>query len=213
MKRGVLPTGNPLDRFDVPGLGRIEVSVIDAANLCIFVRTEDVGIDPLAGVEELQADTALVDRLEAIRATVSRDIGFVTEDVEQEMKVRVNPLLFAVGAARDLQGAEHSRSSRRRITTSCRARSRAARFPRPIPAPDRSAHRSPAASPAPSRTRHSGERAIAARLIASASAIPAAASKCAPASIRVSNQPPVLESAIVGRTARVIMDGSAYLKA
>ena len=96
MKRGVLPTGNPLDSFDVPGLGRIEVSVIDAANLCIFVRTEDVGIDPLTGVDELQANTALVERLEVIRATVSRDIGFVTEDVEQEMKVRVNPLLFAV---------------------------------------------------------------------------------------------------------------------
>jgi len=29
----------------------------------------------------------------------------------------------------------------------------------------------------------------------------------------VSNKPPMLESAIIGRTARVIMDGSAYLKA
>ena len=29
----------------------------------------------------------------------------------------------------------------------------------------------------------------------------------------ISNQPPQLESAILGRTARVIMDGRAYLKA
>jgi len=29
----------------------------------------------------------------------------------------------------------------------------------------------------------------------------------------IGNQPPMLESAILGRTARVIMDGCAYLKA
>src|SRR6185369_4379231 len=97
MSRGVLPTGNAVDKFNVPALGRIDVSVIDAANLCIFVRAENVGIDPLTGIEELQADRALIERLESIRATVSRDIGFITEgDIAEEMRVRVNPLLFAV---------------------------------------------------------------------------------------------------------------------
>jgi len=96
MQRGILPTGNVVDHFDVPGLPRLEASVIDAANLCVFVRAGDVGLDPLAGVEQLQADAALVARLEAIRATVAREIGFVTEDVEFQMQVRLNPLLFVV---------------------------------------------------------------------------------------------------------------------
>jgi 2-methylaconitate cis-trans-isomerase PrpF len=96
MRKGILPTGNVVDRFDVPGLPGLEASVIDAANLCVFVRARDVGLDPLAGVEALQADAALVARLESIRATVASAIGFVTEDVAYQMQVRLNPLLFAV---------------------------------------------------------------------------------------------------------------------
>jgi len=98
MRKGLLPTGNVVDRFDVPGLPGLEASVVDAANLCVFVRARDVGVDPQVGIEELQADAALVARLEAIRATVSRDIGFVTENVAFQMQVQLNPLLFAVAA-------------------------------------------------------------------------------------------------------------------
>lgn len=98
MKRGLLPTGRALDAFTVPGVGRLQVSVVDAANLCLFVRAEDVGVDPQTGVEALQADGGLIERLEALRATVSREIGFVTADVEHQMRVRVNPLVFVVAA-------------------------------------------------------------------------------------------------------------------
>ena len=38
LKRGLLPTGSPVDSFTVPGIGRLEVSVVDMANLCVFVR-------------------------------------------------------------------------------------------------------------------------------------------------------------------------------
>lgn len=96
MGKGVLPTGNVVDVFDVPGFRRLEASVVDAANLCVFVRAEDVDLNVQRGVEDLQADGALVERLEAIRAEVARAIGYVTEDVAYQMKVRLNPLLFAV---------------------------------------------------------------------------------------------------------------------
>ena len=95
-----------MDRFDVPGIAG-DVSVIDAA-ICIFVRVEDVGIDPQTGVEELQADRASSIGWN-IRATISHDID--SSRATGEMKVRVNPLLFAV--ARDhLQGAEQCRRKR-----------------------------------------------------------------------------------------------------
>jgi len=102
MKRGLLPTGRTVDRVSVTGLGRIEVSIVDAANLCVFVRAADVGLDPTAGIVELQQDRALVARLEAIRAAVARAIGFLEgPDVEEELKTRVNPLLFAVAPPQD----------------------------------------------------------------------------------------------------------------
>jgi 2-methylaconitate cis-trans-isomerase PrpF len=40
----LLPTGNVRDTLDVPDVGKIEVSMIDAANPCVFVRARDVGL-------------------------------------------------------------------------------------------------------------------------------------------------------------------------
>jgi len=98
----VLPTGHPRDEFDVPGLGRIEASVVDAANLHIFVRAKDVGMVLTDSISDMQADASLVLRLEAIRKTVSRDIGFITgENADEELRVSMNPLIFAVNAPVD----------------------------------------------------------------------------------------------------------------
>jgi 2-methylaconitate cis-trans-isomerase PrpF len=213
MKRGVLPTGNVVDRFDVPGLGRIDVSVIDAANLCIFVRVEDVGIDPLTGVEELQADRALIDRLEAIRATVSRDIGFITEgDVVEEMKVRVNPLLFAVAPPTTYKAlnnvvvneADHdilSRSMARRAFSKAH--------------PGTGSIGTSVACGIEGTIAQAAYRGKAERGKSYSVRIghPGGHLEVRAKLDPISNQPPMLESAILGRTARVIMDGCAYLKA
>jgi 2-methylaconitate cis-trans-isomerase PrpF len=212
MNKTVLPTGHAMDRFDVPGLGPVDVSVIDAANLCVFVRCEDVGIDPLAGVEALQADAALIDRLEAIRTTVSREIGFITEgDVAAEMRVRVNPLLFAVAPPRtyralnDIVVDEHehdilSRSMARRAFSKAHpgtgsiGTSVACGIAGTIAA---EAYRGTATRGQSYSVRighPGGHLRVQARLDAA------------------HNRPPVLESAIIGRTARILMDGHAYFK-
>ena len=34
----LLPTGNPIDKLEVPGVGAIDVSIVDAGNPCVFVR-------------------------------------------------------------------------------------------------------------------------------------------------------------------------------
>jgi 2-methylaconitate cis-trans-isomerase PrpF len=213
MNRGILPTGNPVDTFDVPGLGRVQVSVIDAANLCIFVRVEDVGIDPLTGVEELQANTALIDRLEAIRATVSRDIAFITEgDVAEEMRVRVNPLLFAVAPPATYKALNNVTVNERDHDIISRSMARRA-FSK--------AH--PGTGSIGTAVACGIEGTIAAE------AYRGKAERGNSYSVRIghpgghlevrakldalSNKPPMLESAILGRTARVIMDGRAYLKA
>ena len=40
----LFPTGNRRDRFDVPGLGAVEVTCIDAANPFVFVRAAAAGV-------------------------------------------------------------------------------------------------------------------------------------------------------------------------
>jgi len=44
LKRGVLPTGRRRDVLDVPGIGRIECSIVDLANMCVFFRARDLGL-------------------------------------------------------------------------------------------------------------------------------------------------------------------------
>ena len=213
MSRGVLPTGNAVDKFNVPALGRIDVSVIDAANLCIFVRAENVGIDPLTGIEELQADRALIERLESIRATVSRDIGFITEgDIAEEMRVRVNPLLFAVAppttykALNSVVVRQHEHDILSRSMTR-RAFSKAH--------PGTGSIGTAVACGIEGTIAHEAYRGKTGRgesysvRIGHPGGHLEVRAKLSP----LGNEPPRLESAVIGRTARVIMDGRAYLKA
>ncbi|MCC5982940.1 MAG: methylitaconate delta2-delta3-isomerase [Rhodobacteraceae bacterium] len=100
--RGLLPTGAARDRFDVPGIGALEVSVVDMANFLIFVRAADIGMDCAASIYDMQADTALVARLEAVRKVVSAELGFITgPDADAALRVSTNPLIFAVAPPRD----------------------------------------------------------------------------------------------------------------
>jgi 2-methylaconitate cis-trans-isomerase PrpF len=100
----VLPTGRPVDKFAIPGLGKIDVSVVDMANLLLFVRASDIGMDVNASIFDMQADEGLVKRLEAVRKAVSAEIGFITGlDADERLRISTNPLIFAVAPALDYQ--------------------------------------------------------------------------------------------------------------
>ena len=63
----LLPTGRPVDRIDVPGIGMIAMSLVDAANPVCFVRAADLG---LAGTEmpaSLDDDGPLLAGVEQLR--------------------------------------------------------------------------------------------------------------------------------------------------
>jgi 2-methylaconitate cis-trans-isomerase PrpF len=67
----LLPTGRVLDVLDVPGLGRIEASLVDAANACVFVRARDAGLTGIEMPEALDGDRDAMARLGAIRLAAS----------------------------------------------------------------------------------------------------------------------------------------------
>jgi 2-methylaconitate cis-trans-isomerase PrpF len=74
----LLPTGSVRDWLDVPGLGSIEVSLIDAAKPCVIVRARDIGLTGTELPDTLDANTAALDRLEAIRRTAAIAMGLVS---------------------------------------------------------------------------------------------------------------------------------------
>jgi 2-methylaconitate isomerase len=78
----LLPTGQPIDRLDVPGVGPIDVSMVDAANACVFVRARDIGLTGRELPEELERDAALLEKLQAIRRQASIAMGIAKDDAE-----------------------------------------------------------------------------------------------------------------------------------
>lgn len=96
----LLPTGAVRQGLDVPGLGAIEASLVDAANACVFVRAADLG---LAGTElpaALEAVPGLLDRLARIRRAGSVAMG-IAPDLEAAARVVHVPFVGLVAPPRD----------------------------------------------------------------------------------------------------------------
>ncbi len=79
----LLPTGNVRDVLDVPGVGQVELSIVDAANPLLFCRFEDFGLTGEEQPDEIDADPELLKRIEEVRAAagVAAGIGKTPEEM------------------------------------------------------------------------------------------------------------------------------------
>ncbi|MES2536656.1 MAG: 4-oxalomesaconate tautomerase [Pseudomonadota bacterium] len=64
---GLLPTGKVLDKVDIEGLGTIAVTCIDNGMPMVLMRAADMGRTGYETVADMNADTELKTRLEALR--------------------------------------------------------------------------------------------------------------------------------------------------
>src|SRR6218665_1030475 len=71
----LLPTGNAMDVIDVEGLGPVELSVVDGANLAIYVQPGVLRMTGLETPDEIDADAGLRSRIDAIRKAVAYRCG------------------------------------------------------------------------------------------------------------------------------------------
>lgn len=102
----LLPTGRPLDRLDVPGIGAIDASLVDAANAVAFVRARDLGLTGLELPGEIEVKPLLLERLAAIRVAASVAMGIARSE-EEARAIRVVPFIGFVappGETRTLSG-------------------------------------------------------------------------------------------------------------
>ncbi|WP_145151380.1 2-methylaconitate cis-trans isomerase PrpF [Pseudomonas oryzihabitans] len=71
----VLPTGRAVDELDVPGLGRLPVTLLNAGNPTVFVRAETLGLSGTETQAQVNGDGPLLARLEALRAAGAVAMG------------------------------------------------------------------------------------------------------------------------------------------
>ena len=82
----LLPTGRVRDVLEVPGYGTFNVSLVDAANAACFVRAEELGLTGTEMPEALDANTAVLEKLAAIRVAASVAMGIAATPEEARTK-------------------------------------------------------------------------------------------------------------------------------
>ena len=96
----LLPSGHIKDTLTIPGIGQLEVSMIDAANAAVFVRATDLGLSGIELPEQLEAQPQLMATLEAIRTHASVAMG-IAPDLETAKQNRMVPFVAFVSASQD----------------------------------------------------------------------------------------------------------------
>jgi 2-methylaconitate cis-trans-isomerase PrpF len=99
--RKLLPTGNVTDVLDVPGVGKLTVSMVDAANATVFVRAADLGLTGTEMPDALEGNADIMKKLGAIRAYAAVAMG-ITKTIDEAAKKGGVPFVGFVSLA---QGA------------------------------------------------------------------------------------------------------------
>jgi len=96
----LLPTGNVADVLDVPGVGKVRVSMVDAANACVFVRAADLGVRGTELPDTIDGDPELLRKLAAIRIAASVAMG-ITKNPEEAAKRASVPFVGFISGPQD----------------------------------------------------------------------------------------------------------------
>ena len=96
----LLPTGTVVDTLDLPGVGKFLVSMVDAANACVFARAADLGIKGTELPDEIDANPGLLKKLAAIRIAASVAMG-ITKTPDEAAKRAAIPFVGFISSPQD----------------------------------------------------------------------------------------------------------------
>jgi 2-methylaconitate cis-trans-isomerase PrpF len=96
----LLPTGRPTDTISIPAIGEIEISIVDAGNPMCFIKPEALNLSGVEGPMDQKVINAL-DKIELIRGTAAKIIGFVDDPAKARIESPAGPMLAVVSEPRD----------------------------------------------------------------------------------------------------------------
>jgi len=104
----LFPTGNVIDTLEVPNLGSVRITVIDAAHPLVLVAAQDLGLIGIE-IEEIDNRPDVRARLEAIRSRVAVLLGCAKTPEEASLRCQTVPRIAFVSAPQpytDLNGTQ-----------------------------------------------------------------------------------------------------------
>ena len=104
--KGLLPTGSSVDVLEVPDLGPVEVSIVDAANPLVFVRARDLGLSGRELPDELNADPQKLDLLEKVRGLAAVKLGLIEDWTRSAWETPGIPKMTFVAEPEDYLAAD-----------------------------------------------------------------------------------------------------------
>ena len=96
----VLPTGNVVDVLET-SKGPVEVSIVDVANPCVFIRARDVNIRGTETPAEIDGNADLLEYLEEIRSKCCAKIGMASSPEDATRNSPAFPMVAMVSEAAD----------------------------------------------------------------------------------------------------------------
>ena len=107
----MFPTGNLVDDLEVPGIGTLKATMINAGIPTVFIKAEEIGYTGTELREAINTDPAALAKFETIRAYGALRMGLI-KDVSEAAKRQHTPKVAFVAPP-----AEYLSSSGKKVTT------------------------------------------------------------------------------------------------
>ncbi|KKO49109.1 3-methylitaconate isomerase [Arsukibacterium sp. MJ3] len=90
----MFPTGNLIDQLDVPGIGSVKATLINAGIPTIFVNAADIGYSGTELQDAINGDAAALARFETIRAYGALKMGLINDINQASMRQHTPKVAF-----------------------------------------------------------------------------------------------------------------------
>ena len=95
----MFPTGELIDTLDIPDLGSLEATLINAGIPTIFLRAEALGLTGLELQDDINNDADRLTQFETIRAIGAMKMGLITDLAEAETRQHTPKIAFVSQAS------------------------------------------------------------------------------------------------------------------
>lgn len=95
----MFPTGNLVDEIDVPNIGRLKATLINAGIPTVFLNAADLGYTGKELQDDINNDAAALEKFETIRAYGALKMGLISDVSEAAARARTPKPAFVAPAA------------------------------------------------------------------------------------------------------------------